>query len=162
MLWERSRGGWLQRWEAVLLGSREPRWVRREDTCSYLLSRSLYLRVVLLVCRLGLPLLRAGFAGTESLSSSVQRQGVKACSQVPFCYISLQSCSPFPKFLLAWRRAKPLLAHLLLAVTSGRLRVFWPQHFPFGICFSSDYFSLPLLIKQNSDTLKMQRKKGLL
>lgn len=64
-----------------------------------------------------------------------------------FCYISLQSCSPFPKFLLAWRRAKPLLAHLLLAVTSGRLRVFWRQHFPFGTCFSSDYFSFPWLIK---------------
>lgn len=147
MLWERGRGGWLQRWEAVLLAGCEPRWVWREDTCSYLLSRSLHLRVLLLVCRLRLPLLRAGFVGTESLSSSVQRQGVKACSQVPFCYISLQSCSPVPKFLLAWRRAKPLLAHLLLAVTSGRLRVFWRQHFPFGTCFSSDYFSFPWLIK---------------
>ena len=89
LLWERSRGGWLRLREAVLLGGREPWWMQREEMCSCLLSRSPQMWVVLLVCRLGLPLLRAGFVGMESLSSNVQRQGIKARSHVLFCYVSL-------------------------------------------------------------------------
>lgn len=96
--------------------------------------------VVLLVCRLGLPLHGACFVGMESVSSNMQRQGIKARLHVPFCYISLQNCCPFPRFLLVWRRAKPLLTHLLLAVTSGRLRGVTSPTFSFWHVFQFRFF----------------------
>jgi len=127
-------------WEAVLPGGPGPRWVRREETCSCLLSRSPQMWVALLVCRLGLPLLRARFVGMEYSSSNVQSLGIKARSCAPYCSVCLQNCCPFPRFLLAWRRAKSLLAHLPLAVTAGRLTGVTPNVFLLTR-FSSDYFS---------------------
>lgn len=58
---------------------------------------------------------RCGHCCMESPLAAMCSGRDQGTSHVPFCYISLQNCFPFLRFLLAWRRAEPLVVHLLAA-----------------------------------------------
>lgn len=143
--------GWLWPWVAVSLGGHRGR--RRVHSSS--LGPRRHRWCCWHVCGLGLPLLRAGFVGTESLSSNVQQQGIEACSHVPFCYVGLQNYCPFPRFLLAWRRAKPLLAHLPSGCHFMESYGCLAPKFSFWHVFHFRLYLFLWLIKQSSETLKI-------